>query len=263
MTDMMRHACIIALLLAGLPARAAPLPALYQATAIVTGTDMRQRPLGFAECLTEVLVKVSGRPSLRDDARVAALALHADTLVQDYDYVDPQAWRHHHDDQGTYDRSQELTVRFVPARVDAALAALGVAPWTDARPLLEPIILIRPVGSGAYLLSLTAPAGADLRATVVREAAAYGLGVHIPTETELGEWAVVPFGFPAPLDAPGTPRLRVTGELAWDVKAMGWVGTWRATVGAAERSWQIRGVGYDAAIEDMVRGAVSLAHPGS
>lgn len=30
--------------------------ALYQATAIVTGTDLRQRPVGFARCLIEVLI---------------------------------------------------------------------------------------------------------------------------------------------------------------------------------------------------------------
>jgi hypothetical protein len=34
----------------------------YQATAIVTGYDMRSRPAGFAHCLREVLVKVSGEP---------------------------------------------------------------------------------------------------------------------------------------------------------------------------------------------------------
>ena len=31
-------------------------PTLYWATAIVTGTDMRQRPLGFDVCLIEVVV---------------------------------------------------------------------------------------------------------------------------------------------------------------------------------------------------------------
>jgi hypothetical protein len=104
-------------------------PALYQATAIVTGTDLRERPHGFAECLTEVLVKVSGAPRLHDDPAVAKLAEHADTLVDTFSYVDPRAWFLHHDDQGTYDRSYELTVRFDPAKIDGALATLGVAPW--------------------------------------------------------------------------------------------------------------------------------------
>ena len=35
---------------------------MYRADAIVTGTDMRQRPWGFAQTLREVLVKSSGDP---------------------------------------------------------------------------------------------------------------------------------------------------------------------------------------------------------
>jgi hypothetical protein len=113
-------------------------PALYQATAIVTGNDMRELPVGFAQCLTEVLVKASGTPRLRDDPAVTKLAEHADTLVNTFSYVDPRAWYLPHDDQGTYDRSYELTVRFDPARIDAALATLGVAPWRDPRPCWSP-----------------------------------------------------------------------------------------------------------------------------
>jgi hypothetical protein len=37
----------------------------YRANAIVTGTDMRQRPWGFARGLREVLLKVSGDPRLK------------------------------------------------------------------------------------------------------------------------------------------------------------------------------------------------------
>jgi hypothetical protein len=40
---------------------------MYQAEAIVTGTDMRPRPWGFAQTLREVLVKSSGDPRLKDD----------------------------------------------------------------------------------------------------------------------------------------------------------------------------------------------------
>jgi hypothetical protein len=97
-------------------------PALYEATAVVTGTDMRQRPLGFAEDFTEVLVKVSGAPRLEHDPAVAALARHADRYASSFSYVDPDAFRLHNDDQGTYDRCQELTVHFDPARIDAAFA---------------------------------------------------------------------------------------------------------------------------------------------
>jgi hypothetical protein len=43
----------------------------YRADAIVTGTDMRQRPWGFAQTLREVLVKLSGDPRLKDNPRTA------------------------------------------------------------------------------------------------------------------------------------------------------------------------------------------------
>jgi uncharacterized protein len=59
----------VALLSIAAPARAARADDFCQAYAIVTGTDMRQRPWGMAQCLREVLVKVSGDPVLKDDPR--------------------------------------------------------------------------------------------------------------------------------------------------------------------------------------------------
>ncbi len=248
----------ISLVLFATAVRAQENPALYQATAVVTGTDMRQRPLGFAECLTEVLVKVSGVPRLRDDPAVAALARHADTLVDSFTYVDPRAWILPHDDQGTYDRSQELTVRFNPAKIDAALVKLGVAPWRGTRPLLAPVILVRRDAT-PYLLSSETKRGAQMREAIVRLASEDGIGVHFPTEDELASWGVGLIGFPMPLGTPDPARLQVTGSLSWNVKALGWVGIWRVRLNGVEHDWRISGVGFDQAFADMVRGAVLLA----
>jgi hypothetical protein len=107
---------------------------LYEATAIVTGTDMRSRPAGFAHALREVLVKLSGEPRLEKDPRTAELAAHADLLVTSFDYVDQLAGIPIHDDQGTYDRPHDLTVRFDPKRIDEALAPLGREPEPHCRP---------------------------------------------------------------------------------------------------------------------------------
>src|ERR1700722_13332538 len=49
---------------------------LYQAMEVVTGTDLRERPRGFAQCLEDVLVKLSGDSRLRGDPRVIAIAEH-------------------------------------------------------------------------------------------------------------------------------------------------------------------------------------------
>lgn len=59
-------------------------PALYQATAIVTGTDMRQRPPGFSRRLTEVVAKPTGAPQLATKPAIAALAQHAEDLVASF-----------------------------------------------------------------------------------------------------------------------------------------------------------------------------------
>src|SRR6516162_270451 len=115
---------------------------MYQADAIVTGTDMRQRPWGFAQTLREVLVKSSGDPRLTDDPRIAQFAAHADRFVACFDYVDMMAAVPLHDDQGTSDRPHKLTVYFIPAKIDALLAQLGDKPWRGERAIVLPVLLV-------------------------------------------------------------------------------------------------------------------------
>jgi len=51
----------------------------------------------------------------------------------------------------------------------------------------------------------------------------------------------------------------VTGTLNWSETDAGWVGAWRACWKHKQHVWAIRGVGYDQAFENIVRGAVLLA----
>ena len=81
----------VAVLSSAVAARPEDFSQFYQADAIVTGTDMRQRPWGMAQCLREVLVKLSGDPRLKDDPRVLELAAHADRFVASFDYLDMMA----------------------------------------------------------------------------------------------------------------------------------------------------------------------------
>jgi uncharacterized protein len=103
-----------ALLSAVASARADDFGPFYEADAIVTGTDMRQRPWGMAQCLREVLVKASGDPRLKDDPRLLELTSHADRFVASFDYADLMAGIPKKDDQGSYDRPHKLTVRSTP-----------------------------------------------------------------------------------------------------------------------------------------------------
>ena len=240
------------------PSRAQVTSELYQAVPIVTGTDMRNRPAGFAQALREVLVKLTGEPLLLRDPRVAELAAHADALVLSFDYVDQLAGVPRHDEQGTYDRPQDLTVRFDPARIDAALAALGEQPWRGARPVIVPVLAVRGFGA-PYLLSAETPAGADQRAAFANVAGEYGMAFRMPTEAELAAWGVTAGSFPVPRAASSPDQALVAGTLAFDETVPGWVGSWRMRWREFDYVWRIAGVNFDEAFRDIVRGVARVA----
>lgn len=231
---------------------------LYQAVAIVTGSDMRSRPAGFARCLREVLVKVSGEPRLQGDPRVSALAAHADALVASFDYEDLDAAVKHHDDQGTYDRPFALTVRFDPGRIDKALADLGERPWRGERPVIVPVLTVRGF-STSYLLRAESPAGADQRAAFADVARDFGLRVLFPTDAEMAAWHVTLGRFPSPPTSPAPHRALVAGTLEFQRALPGWTGSWKMRWGGAEYAWGIRGVNFDEAFRDLIRGVVRVA----
>ena len=244
------------------PAKAEDIGALYQAYAIVTGTDMRQRPWGMAQCLREVLVKVSGDPLLKDDPRAAELAAHADRLVASFDYVDMMAGIPKKDDQGSYDRPHKLTVHFDPAKIDGTLAALGRQPWRGERPVVVPLLLVQGRKPPAYVLSAEIPAGAEQRGSFVNAADEFGMKVRLPSEPELADWGVAVEGFRFPKAAPPNPKpgeAIVAGTLEWSETTPGWIGSWRTRWHGVDHAWSISGVNYDAAFRDIVRGVVLLA----
>jgi hypothetical protein len=234
----------------------------YQAYAIVTGTDMRQRPWGMAQCLREVLVKVSGDPRLKDDPRVVELAAHADQLVASFDYVDMMAGIPKKDDQGSYDRPHKLTVHFDLAKIDGTLSELGRQPWHGERPVVVPVLLVHGRKPPAYVLSAEVPAGEEQRGSFVNAASELGMMVRMPSAAELAALgaAVDHFPFPAappPGEAPG--EAIVVGSLDWSETTPGWIGAWRTRWHGTDHRWGISGVNYDAAFRDIVRGVVLLA----
>ena len=249
---------VLALALLWAAARAGDPAMLYTADAIVTGTDMRQRPWGFAQCLTEVLVKVAGDPRLKDDQRVAALAEHADQFVAAFDYVDLMAGIKKKDDQGSYDRPHRLTVHFDPAKIDAALAELGETPWRGARPVIVPVLLVHGPKPPAYVLDAEVSAGEAQRGSFVTWAAAFGLTVRFPTAAEVIAWHASPERFPADTPAVSDGTI-VTGTLDWNETLPGWVGKWHLRWQGADHAWGVSGVNYDAAFRDILRGVVLIA----
>lgn len=236
---------------------------MYQAYAVVTGTDMRQRPWGFAKCLGEVLVKVSGDPALKDDPRTAKLSAHADRFVAAFNYTDLMAGDPLHDDQGTFDRPYRLMVYFDPKRVDSALAQLGERPWLGARPVIMPLLLVEGPKPPAYVLSADIPAGAEQRGSFDHAASELGMKVRFPGPAELAAWDVSATHFPSPTSQPPASRagneMVVLGTLQWSETLPGWIGSWRTRWHGTLYSWGVQGVSYDAAFGDIVSGAVWLA----
>jgi hypothetical protein len=229
----------------------------YQAFDIVAGYNVeRTRRAGFAHCLPEVLVRVSGEPRLEHDPRVADLAAHADALVASYDYSDflvrmgPV-----HDDQGTGDeRPYDLVVRFDHAKIDAVLRDLGTSPWQGPRPQVVPVLAVKGF-TGTYLLSAEVKAGAEQRGSLAAAATQYGLPLRVPSEAELASWGVAAGGFPSPQEG----RALVAGTLYFDEAKPGWVGSWRMRWRGADYAWGISGVNYDEAFRSLMRGVARVA----
>jgi hypothetical protein len=233
----------------------------YQAFDIVAGYNLeRTRRAGFAHCLPEVLVRVSGEPRLEHDPRVADLAAHADALVASYDYSDflvrmgPV-----HDDQGTGDeRPYDLVVRFDHAKIDAVLRDLRTPPWQGPRPQVVPVLGVKGF-AGTYLLSAEVKAGAAQRGSLGAAATQYGLPLRVPSEAELAAWSVAAGGFPSPRAEPQEGRALVAGTLYFDEAKPGWVGSWRMRWRGADYAWGISGVNYDEAFRSLMRGVARVA----
>ena len=237
---------------------------LYQAQAIVTGTGEVNRRLGLALCLEDVLVKVSGDPRLIGDPRVMALAKQANGLVGSYTYRDRFAHRPINDEQGTRDRPHDLAVQFERAKIDAELAKLGRKPWIGRRPGLV-IFLGVHNGAVAYTLASDGERGADQRESLAEAAKKLAFTMTLPNNAALAAAGVSYESLetlePAQLEGAAKAaggEVAVVGRLVWSDKALGWIADWRIASGGKTFRWQIRGVSFDDAFRNGMRGAAQV-----
>jgi hypothetical protein len=234
------------------------LASMYQAVTIVTGSDRRYRGVGFARCLRIVLAKVSGNPRLVNDPRVERFAAEANLFVASFDYVDQDAAYHIKDDQGTYDRPFNLTVRFVPAMIDRLLEQLGDRPWRGDRPVIVPVITVRGVTT-TYVLSAEIPAGADQRNSLEEVASEFGLRVRFPTDAELTSWGLTSGGIlSGSIERPADWAF-VIGTLEFKTAVPGWTGSWKLRYQAHDHVWGISGVNFDKAFQNLAAGVAQVA----
>ena len=236
----------------------------YQAEVIVTGQGEASRQAGFAKCLVDVLVKVSGDPRVAAEPEAVALAGNPGDLVAAYRFHDRMSGIPVHDEQGSRDRPYDLTVSFVPARIDAALRSLGREPWAGPRPRLVLFLTVRN-GSTAFVLSADGERGRSMREALAAAAARFAMPVILPSLAVLAEVGLdggnrPPGGFAAiqAMARAAGGDLAIGGDLVWDEESPGWIADWRLEVGGKSRQWRIRGVGFDQAFLNAIGGAMQI-----
>src|SRR3979490_1124410 len=125
---------------------------LYRAQAIVTGQGEANRIIGFASCLEDVLIKVSGAQQLAGDRRPATHKSNAKSFVRAFSYHDQMSGKPIRDEQGTRDRPYDLTVDFEEKKIDDILRALDLKPWRSHRPVLAAFVEMQ-LGPRDYMIT--------------------------------------------------------------------------------------------------------------
>ena len=140
-----------------------------------------------------MLVKLTGDPAIVDDPRFAGFAAQAVSYVQSFSYRDRLFGRPVHDEQGTYDRPHNLTVAFVPDKIDAVVRALGRAPWLAPRPRVVVFLGVENF-KATFMLTRdgTVDRSADMRSVFAAAAERVGLSVAFPAQAELERAASPP-----------------------------------------------------------------------
>ena len=224
---------------------------LYRARTVVTGQGQDNREAAFANCLEDVLIKVSGAFQLGADARLTPFKARASEFVTGFDYHDQMSGKPKHDEQGTRDRPYDLTVAFDRKQIDDLLAALKVKPWLAPRPAVA-VIVAMTSGSRSFLV-VSDDRQSDLQRDALRAAAAKrGLDIVLPTASML---AKVDPGTAGLRDGPTAEMFtllpgavaKLFGRLTWDDDELGWVAQWQLDAAGQQHGWQIRGVTFDEA----------------
>jgi hypothetical protein len=250
------------------PVKPWPIEDTYTTRAIVTGKDERNRPLGFRLCFEDVLVKASGDYRIIENKRVHALAVHAHRYITEFSYRDRLEGKPLGDEQGTYDRPHYLTCKFDPKKIDGILKKLHRKPWTGKRPHLVLVVAVHGRKASGMLTS-DGPLDPDMRESLEAAAIRYGMTVELPSEAALAKDNITldtaPIASAAALQnvaAASKADLPVRGDLTFRETALGWIATWDFDANGRHVHWSVRGINYDEAFRNAVRG-VMLALSGN
>lgn len=242
---------MLAMMLLGWTANPVAANDLYRTRSIVTGQGEENRLVGFAACLEDVLIKVSGAIRLAGDSRLLPYKSVARDFVLAYDYRDQKGGRPKNDEQGTRDRSFDLIVEFDEKRIDAVLLALGVKPWLSRRPVLGVFVEME---QGARKYAVTADsAQTDLpRAALAAAADKRGMSILLPDIAmleRLGCNCPAPVPYPALAEALSErgAEVLVLGRLIWSDAELMWRAEWRLEWQGQSHEWSFAAITFDEA----------------
>ena len=259
-------AIAIAIMLS-LPVSAAePVPTadLYRAQTIVTGQGEVNRILGFASCLEDVLVKLSGKLRLSGDPRLKPYKADAARLVRDFSYRDEKGGKPKNDEQGTRDRSFVLTAEFDEAAVNGILAKLGVKPWLARRPVLGVFVEMQP-GARRYVVAGDSKETVLQRAALLTAAAKRGMSIVLPDAAALAgaganERALADIAQAKLVEvmAKQGGDVLLIARLVWDDRKLRWNADWQLEGQGKSQHWQLAAVTFDEAFRQGIGGAAQI-----
>jgi hypothetical protein len=241
-----------------------PAADLYRAQTIVTGQGEASRILGFASCLEDVLIKLSGMLRLAGDPRLDAYKADAARLVRDFSYRDEKGGKPKNDEQGTRDRSFVLTAEFDEADINGILAKLGVKPWLARRPVLGVFVEMQP-GARRYVVAGDSKETDLQRAALLAAAAKRAMPIVLPDAAALAgvganERALADIAPAKLFDATGSQGADVLliARLVWDNQDLRWNTDWQLEGQGKSHRWQLTAVTFDEAFRQGIGGAAQI-----
>jgi hypothetical protein len=237
---------------------------LYRAQAIVTGQGEANRIIGFASCLEDVLIKVSGAQKLAGDRRLAAYKSKAKGFVRAFSYHDQMSGTPTRDEQGTRDRPYDLIVDFDEKKIDDILKALGLEPWLSRRPVLGVFVEMQQ-GLKKYMVTADAEQTELQRESLLGAAGKRGMTIVLPSVAALAKLSIngvelrtMTSSTLASVAAQQGGEIALVGRLVWVDRELGWATQWQMDWQSRTHRWQVRGVTFDEAFRRGIGGAAQI-----
>jgi hypothetical protein len=237
---------------------------LYRAQAIVTGQGEANRIIGFASCLEDVLIKVSGAQKLAGNRRLAAYKSKAKGFVRAFSYHDQMSGTPTRDEQGTRDRPYDLIVDFDEKKIDDILKALGLKPWLSRRPVLGVFVEMQQ-GLKKYMVTADADQTELQRESLLEAAGKRGMTIVLPSVAALAKLSIngvelrtMTSSTLASVTAQQGGEIALVGRLVWVDRELGWATQWQVDWQSRTHRWRVRRVTFDEAFRRGIGGAAQI-----